>query len=154
MGLVFAFILSLNYVTARPQAAGETPEITKETKICEEPRDGDSFSLCHFYNWFTDLSNLIRTTGDLWRWGVTWNHLSRVSANILMMLLTTWMTIMRRESEVDMKILDKNQSDFRRFKLKSCKNIIVEQTRLYKPLHIYNFLIQHRGHKRLFQLGL
>merc|ERR1712112_317966 len=77
--LVFAFILSLNYVTARPQAAGETPEITKETKICEEPRDGDSFSLCHFYNWFTDLS-----------------------ANILMMLLTTWMTIMRRESEVDM----------------------------------------------------
>jgi len=63
--LVFAFILSLNYVTARPQAAGETPEITKETKICEEPRDGDSFSLCHFYNWFTDLSNLIRTTGDV-----------------------------------------------------------------------------------------
>jgi len=52
-------------VTARPQAAGETPEITKETKICEEPRDGDSFSLCHFYNWFTDLSNLIRTTGDV-----------------------------------------------------------------------------------------
>merc|ERR1712025_794706 len=100
--LVFAFILSLNYVTARPQAAGETPEITKETKICEEPRDGDSFSLCHFYNWFTDLSNLIRTTGDVVEWGVTWNHLSRVSANILMMLLTIWMTIMRRESEVDM----------------------------------------------------
>merc|ERR1712227_1165438 len=63
--LVFAFILSLNYVTARPQAAGETPEITKETKICEQPRDGDKFSLCHFYNWFTDLSNLIRTTGDV-----------------------------------------------------------------------------------------
>ena len=31
----------------------------------EEPRDGDKFSLCHFYNWFTDLSNLIRTTGDV-----------------------------------------------------------------------------------------
>ena len=33
----------------------------------EEPRDGDNdkFSLCHFYNWFTELSNLIRTTGDV-----------------------------------------------------------------------------------------
>ena len=31
----------------------------------EQPRDGDKFSLCHFYNWFTDLSNLIRTTGDV-----------------------------------------------------------------------------------------
>ena len=29
----------------------------------EQPRDGDKFSLCHVYNWFTDLSNLIRATG-------------------------------------------------------------------------------------------
>jgi len=62
--LVIAFILSLTFVTARPQDATE-PEITKETTICEQPRDGDKFSLCHFYNWFTDLSNLIRTTGDV-----------------------------------------------------------------------------------------
>ena len=31
----------------------------------EQPRDGDKFSLCHVYNWFTDLSNLIRATGDV-----------------------------------------------------------------------------------------
>merc|ERR1712133_101402 len=60
--LVIAFILSLTFVTARPQDATE-PEITKETTICEEPRDGEKFSLCHIYNWFTDLSNLIRATG-------------------------------------------------------------------------------------------
>merc|ERR1711928_13209 len=48
-------------------------------------------------------------------------------------------------------LLDKNQSDFRRFKLKSCKYSLVEQTSIKKLLHILIYLIQHRGHKQLFQ---
>jgi len=46
---------------------------------------------------------------------------------------------------------DKNQSDLRRFKLKSCRIQIVEQTIKNKRLHILILLIQHRGHKHLFQ---
>merc|ERR1711994_152523 len=46
-------------------------------------------------------------------------------------------------------LLDKNQSDFRRFKLKSCKYSLVEQTSIKKPLHILIYLIQHRGHKQI-----
>merc|ERR1719150_1274914 len=49
-------------------------------------------------------------------------------------------------------LLDKNQSDFRRFKLKSCKYSLVEQTNIKKLLHILIYLIQHRGHKQLFQV--
>merc|ERR1711928_172480 len=42
-------------------------------------------------------------------------------------------------------LLDKNQSDFRRFKLKSCKYSLVEQTNIKKLLHILIYLIQHRN---------
>merc|ERR1711952_580213 len=39
-------------------------------------------------------------------------------------------------------LLDKNQSDFRRFKLKSCKYSLVEQTNIKKLLHVLIYLIQ------------
>jgi len=40
---------------------------------------------------------------------------------------------------------DRNQSDLRRFKLKSCRKLLVEQTTLFKLMRLKVFLIQHRG---------
>lgn len=50
--------------------------------------------------------------------------------------------------------LDRNQSDSRRPKLKSCKRSLVEQTTDNGRLRPLSFLIQHRGHNPLFKYGL
>ena len=44
------------------------------------------------------------------------------------------------------KFIDRNQSDLRRSKLKSCKDLIVEQTILVTLYLNRSSLIQHRGH--------
>jgi len=45
-----------------------------------------------------------------------------------------------------LEVQDRNQSDLRRSKLKSCKNLIVEQTIHCTLCFTGRFLIQHRGH--------
>jgi len=48
-------------------------------------------------------------------------------------------------------IKDRNQPGSRRFELRSCKKLIVEQTKIIKLLHLNFILIQHRGHKQFYK---